>query len=127
METTKLSSKGQVILPRSVRDAHNWPPGTEFAVEAAGDGVLLRPLKAFKPTTLKDVIGSTGYSGKAKSLAEMERAIAHGVKERNARAVDTNLVVRLLTNDELAQAKRAAAAFAANESYIAKSVLLETE
>src|SRR3989304_3422712 len=41
METTKLSSKGQVILPRSVRDAHNWPPGTEFAVEAAGDGVLL--------------------------------------------------------------------------------------
>ena len=42
-------------------------------------------------------------------------------------AVDTNLVVRLLTNDEPAQAKRAAAAFAANEIYIAKSVLLETE
>lgn len=42
-------------------------------------------------------------------------------------AVDTDLVVRLLTNDEPAQAKRAAAAFAANEIYIAKSVLLETE
>ena len=42
-------------------------------------------------------------------------------------AVATNLVVRLLTNDEPAQAKRAAAAFAANEIYIAKSVLLETE
>lgn len=42
-------------------------------------------------------------------------------------AVDSNLVVRLLTNDEPVQAKRAAAAFAANEVYIAKSVLLETE
>jgi predicted nucleic-acid-binding protein len=42
-------------------------------------------------------------------------------------AVDTNLVVRLLTNDEPALAKRAAAAFAANEIYVAKSVFLETE
>ena len=85
METTKLSSKGQVTLPRSVRDNHNWPPGTEFAVEAVGGGVLLRPLKPFKPTTLQDVIGSTGYTGKAKSLADMGKAIARSVKERNAR------------------------------------------
>ena len=42
-------------------------------------------------------------------------------------AVDTNLVVRLLTNDDPAQAKRSAAALAANETYVAKSVLLETE
>ena len=33
METTKLSSKGQVVLPKSVRDAHKWQPGAEFAVE----------------------------------------------------------------------------------------------
>ena len=85
METTKLSSKGQVILPRSIRDAHNWPPGTEFTVETVGGGVLLQPSKPFKPTTLQDVIGSTGYTGKAKSLADMEKAIARGVKERNAR------------------------------------------
>ena len=85
METTKLSSKGQVTLPRSVRDTHNWPPGTEFAVEATEGGILLRPLKPFKPTTLQDVIGSTGYTGKAKSLANIEKAIARSVKERNAR------------------------------------------
>jgi AbrB family looped-hinge helix DNA binding protein len=86
METTKLSSKGQITLPKSVRDAHNWPLGTEFAVEAVGGGVLLRPLKPFKPTTLQDVIGSTGYSCKAISLADMEKAIARGAKARNARS-----------------------------------------
>ena len=85
METTKLSSKGQVILPRSIRNSQDWPPGTEFAVEAVESGVLLRPLKPFERTTLKEVLGCTGYSGKAKSLADMELAIARGVRERHAR------------------------------------------
>lgn len=42
-------------------------------------------------------------------------------------AVDTNVVVRLLTNDHAAQAKRAVALFRANPIFVAKSVLLETE
>jgi predicted nucleic-acid-binding protein len=42
-------------------------------------------------------------------------------------AVDTNLVVRLLTRDDDAQAKRAAALFRANDIWIAKTVLLESE
>jgi predicted nucleic-acid-binding protein len=42
-------------------------------------------------------------------------------------AVDTNVVVRLVTNDSPAQAKRAAAAFASDDIFVAKSVLLETE
>jgi AbrB family looped-hinge helix DNA binding protein len=47
METTRLSSKGQVILPKSIRDAHRWQPGTEFMVEDTAEGVLLRPAKPF--------------------------------------------------------------------------------
>ena len=42
-------------------------------------------------------------------------------------AVDTNLIVRLLTNDDRGQARRAAAIFAANEVFVPKTVLLETE
>lgn len=33
METTRLSSKGQVILPKSIRDARHWAPGAEFEIE----------------------------------------------------------------------------------------------
>lgn len=84
METTRLSSKGQVILPKFVRDFHHWVPGTEFVVEDTPDGVLLRPAKSFKPTRLEDVIGCTGYKGPAKTLEEMEEAIAKGVKEHHA-------------------------------------------
>lgn len=85
MDTTKLSSKGQVILPKAVREAHNWKPGTEFVVEDSAEGVLLKPVKPIQPTRLADVIGSTGYKGPARSLEDMEQAIARGVKVRRAR------------------------------------------
>jgi predicted nucleic-acid-binding protein len=42
-------------------------------------------------------------------------------------AVDTNVLVRLLTKDDPGQAKRAAKLFSETEIFIAKTVLLETE
>ncbi len=42
-------------------------------------------------------------------------------------AVDTNLLVRLLAEDDPAQAERAARLFAENEIFIPKTVMLETE
>ncbi len=40
---TRVSGKGQVVLPKAVRDLKSWPPGTDLEVIDAGDGVLLRP------------------------------------------------------------------------------------
>lgn len=85
METTRLSSKGQVILPKSVRDAHRWQPGTEFIVENLPDGVLLRALKPFAPSRFEDVDGCLRYTGKAKTLDQMEAAIGAEVRRRHAR------------------------------------------
>ena len=42
-------------------------------------------------------------------------------------AVDTNVVVRLLTGDDTRQAARAAALFRTEEIWLSKSVILETE
>lgn len=85
METTKLSSKGQVILPAAIRTANQWKAGVEFAVEDTGDGVLLRPLKPFAATTLEEVTGCTGYTGKTHTLEEMDKAITAEIKARHAR------------------------------------------
>ena len=84
METTKLSSKGQVILPKSVRDSHRWSAGTEFVIEETPEGIMLRPAKPFPPTVLQDVVGSAGYKGPAKTLKDMEAAIAQGASESRA-------------------------------------------
>lgn len=85
MEKTRLSSKGQVVLPKSVRDTRSWGPGTEFAVEEVPGGVLLRPLRPFKSAAVDEVYGCLRFSGRAKTLGQMKRAIAQGVKGRHDR------------------------------------------
>jgi AbrB family looped-hinge helix DNA binding protein len=83
--TTIVSTKGQVILPKAIREQRHWPAGTELAVEDTPDGVLLTAKPAFTPTRPKDVFGSLAYNGPAKSVAEMERGIAAEAKRRHAR------------------------------------------
>lgn len=85
METTKLSSKGQIVLPLSVRKRRKWEPGTELIIEDTQHGVLLRPAKPFPPTTFDEVEGILHYKGKPKTLEEMDEAIAIGVRDRHAR------------------------------------------
>jgi AbrB family looped-hinge helix DNA binding protein len=82
MTTTKISSKGQVIIPKSVRTSHQWGVGQELQVIEMGHGILLRPAGDFEPTSFEEVAGCLKRPGKAKSLEEMEKAIALGVRER---------------------------------------------
>lgn len=81
METTKLSSKGQVIIPKSIRDSHNWQSGQEFSVVDIGDGVMLKIKNPFDETDLDDVAGCLKYEGAPKTLEDMEEAIKKGVME----------------------------------------------
>lgn len=82
MLSTRLSSKGQVIIPKSVRTAHHWPPGQDLEVVDTPEGVLLRTPRQFAMTELDAVAGMLGYSGPAKSIEEMDEAIARVVTER---------------------------------------------
>ncbi len=82
METTKLSSKGQVVLPKSVRDEHGWMPGTELEVESTADGVRLRARAPFPKTRLGDVAGSVSFGGPARTLEDMDAGIRTAVARR---------------------------------------------
>ncbi len=81
MEKTRLSNKGQVVIPKAVRVLHGWKAGLEFAIEDVGDGIKLKPIKPYKETKIDEVIGCVGYEGPKKSLKDMEAAIAAGAKE----------------------------------------------
>jgi AbrB family looped-hinge helix DNA binding protein len=85
VETTRLSTKGQIILPKAIRDSRAWKPGREFIVEETSDGVLLRPTAHFPKTTLADVAGCLQFRGKPKTLARMKAAIRREVKRRHDR------------------------------------------
>ncbi|MDX1663418.1 MAG: AbrB/MazE/SpoVT family DNA-binding domain-containing protein [Candidatus Promineifilaceae bacterium] len=81
-DTTRLSNKGQVIIPKHVRDAHRWQAGQELVIADTDDGIVLRPTDPFPATTLNEVAGSLGYKGSAKSIEEMDDAIRGGVAGR---------------------------------------------
>lgn len=80
--TTVMSTKGQVILPKAIRDLRQWVAGTQLIVENTADGVLLKPATIFPETDLKDVFGALRYSGAALSVAAMDAAIASEAKRR---------------------------------------------
>jgi AbrB family looped-hinge helix DNA binding protein len=83
--TTVLSTKGQVILPKAIREQKQWKPGTELVVEDTLEGVLLKRAPLFAPTRADDVFACLRYKGKPKTIEEMGAANAVEVKRRHAR------------------------------------------
>jgi AbrB family looped-hinge helix DNA binding protein len=80
-----LSTKGQVILPKAIRERQRWSAGTELTVEDTPDGVLLKAKPVFGPTRPEDVFGSLRYDGPTKSVAEMNAALVAEALRRHAR------------------------------------------
>lgn len=79
MNTARLSSKGQVVIPAELRAARAWKAGTRFEVVDTAEGVLLKPLgtaSPFEPTRLEDVFGMARYAGPARTVAQMDAAVA---------------------------------------------------
>jgi AbrB family looped-hinge helix DNA binding protein len=80
--TTRLSTKGQLIIPKDLRERRGWSVGTELVIEERGDSLVLRRAEEPRETRLDELVGCTGYRGPGHSLEEMEEAIARGVRER---------------------------------------------
>ena len=80
----KMSSKGQVVIPKDVRDALGWPEGQELAVRTTSSGVLLSP-----PEPVRERISWEEFrrrvprhKGPPLSIEEMDEAVARMFAER---------------------------------------------
>jgi AbrB family looped-hinge helix DNA binding protein len=81
MQKTRLSSKGQVIIPKALRSSHHWEAGQELVAVDVEDGILLKPVSPFSESSLEEVANCLSYHGKAKTLKEMEEAISTGARK----------------------------------------------
>ncbi len=88
---TKLSAKGQVVIPKDVRNRLNFDPGDQLEVVERPDGVLLRKPasgksgRSFEEITahLRSIIR---YDGPPVSIEDMNRSIADGWEEAARRS-----------------------------------------
>ena len=46
MSTTTVSSKGQIVIPRRLREKHRLTPGVRLQVDETEAGLVLSPLKS---------------------------------------------------------------------------------
>jgi len=83
--TITVSTKGQVVLPKEIRDAKNWRAGQKLVVEAIREGVLLRPENPFAPTQIDEVFGALAHHGKRLTNEDIEARLRGGAKRRHAR------------------------------------------
>lgn len=83
--TTRLSTKGQLVIPKEVRERHGWQPGVELEIEDRESYVIVHAAGEVPETTLDELIGCAGYEGPPRSLGEMEAGIAEGARRSHPR------------------------------------------
>ena len=82
----RISSKGQLVLPKAVRDAHGLGAGSEVDIESMGETIVLRPLPkkagSRRVYTLDEVAGMLKYDGPPVSIRDMDRAAEDEIRRR---------------------------------------------
>jgi AbrB family looped-hinge helix DNA binding protein len=94
-EQTVISSKGQVVIPKSIRDAFGWEHGTQLVVDADEFGVTLRPVLTKRARAAEIAKGIEKLSGMLYSPSQTtitEDDIARIVRERAAARNATKVV-----------------------------------
>jgi len=83
---TKISSKGQVVIPNEIRENMHLEPGTKLIVIQDGDNILLKPIKIPKKKQFEKIIALGDKVREEIVLEEkdIEDAIKNVRKEKNA-------------------------------------------
>jgi AbrB family looped-hinge helix DNA binding protein len=82
---TTISTKGQIVLPKAIRDKRRWKAGTRLTVEERPEGVLLKPVEKKKKFTIDDWAGIIKYKGPPLTVEDMNAAIEKEFRRRYAR------------------------------------------
>jgi AbrB family looped-hinge helix DNA binding protein len=76
--TTRMSSKGQVVIPEEIRDRLGLKAGTQFVVVGNRDGVILKAISAPSVKEFNDLLGQVRKQARRAGLrkADVEAAVA---------------------------------------------------
>ena len=70
--TTKLSAKGQIVIPSEIRDSLHLEEGHQFVVIGQGDTVILKSISFPKLEELSDLIDEAQKNARAVGLKKSD-------------------------------------------------------
>ena len=78
LATTRMSSKGQVVIPEEIRDRLGFKAGTQFVVVGNRDSVILKAISAPSVEEFNDLIGQARRQARRAGLkkSDVEAAVA---------------------------------------------------
>lgn len=85
---TALSSRGQIVLPKKLRDALNLEEGTQFVVFSDQDNILLKPIKLPGKSDFAGVLRQASTWAKNSGICEEDiteaiKAVRHRKNHEN--------------------------------------------
>ena len=84
METVKVSSKGQIVIPKALRVSQHILAGTEMVVTAVGGELRMKPIHSLAKIMLHEVAGVLSKKDrKPMTDAEERKAIAKKLTEQD--------------------------------------------
>ncbi|MBI4014549.1 MAG: AbrB/MazE/SpoVT family DNA-binding domain-containing protein [Candidatus Aenigmarchaeota archaeon] len=69
-EVTKMSSRGQIVIPQELREKMNLGEGSKFAIIGMDDTIILKKLKPPKWEEFDKALSSLRKYGKEKGITE---------------------------------------------------------
>ncbi len=69
--TITLSSKGQVVIPKEIRDELHWRAGTRITLVSSASGVMLKAVPQKTGRKFEDLIGMLKHQGQPLSIEEL--------------------------------------------------------
>lgn len=82
--TTKMSSKGQIVIPEELRESLGLISGTKFVVVGRGDSVVLKIIEEPSMDEFKSLLAEARNSAKKAKLnkTDIQKAIKAARKEK---------------------------------------------
>ena len=70
--TTRMSSRGQVVIPEAIRTRLGLEPGVEFVVLGEGDTVVLKPISVPSMREFDDVVARARRAARRVGLKQSD-------------------------------------------------------
>ena len=83
--TTKMSSKGQVVIPENIRKAHELESGCQFLVLGEKDAVILKSISAPSKEEFANLISKARKEAKKAGLKPKDISDAISKKKKKNR------------------------------------------